>query len=265
MFSKYLSLWELTPDGDTIVTPTSRLLPVQFGNLPAMLKIALHDEEKRGGRLMRWWEGDGAASILAYSDDAILMERAQNQNGLAELARDGRDDEACRIICAAIQRLHAPRSRPAPSDLVPLRSWFQPLFAAAETHGGTLRTAATVAAELLTSQREFQVLHGDVHHGNILNFGPRGWLAVDPKGLIGERGFDYANLFCNPEHDFASTPGRLARRISLVADAANLEVVRLRQWVLAWTGLAAAFGIDDNLSPIDALQMTELAATELSG
>jgi streptomycin 6-kinase len=40
---------------------------------------------------------------------------------------------------------------------------------------------------LLTTQREKVVLHGDMHHGNVLNFGSRGWLAIDPKGLIGER------------------------------------------------------------------------------
>ena len=264
MFSKYLDLWQLTPDGDTIVTPTSMLLPVQFGELPAMLKIALHDEEKRGGRLMRWWNGEGAASVLAWADDALMLERARRQNTLAELVRSARDDEASAIICAVVQKLHAHRTHPPPSDLVPLASWFRPLFAAAETHGGILRTAAAVAAELLTSQRDPQVLHGDIHHGNILDFGPRGWLAIDPKGLIGERGFDYANLFCNPDYNVASTPGRLARQINLVADTAHLEAVRLRLWVLAWTGLSAAFSIEDGHSPINAVQMAELAAAESS-
>jgi streptomycin 6-kinase len=226
-----------------------------------MLKIALH-EEKRGGRLMHWWNGEGAASVLASADDAILLERAQNQNTLVQLVRNGLDDEACGIICA-VQKLHAPRTRPPPPDLVPLTSWFQSLFAAAETHGGILRTAATVAAELLASQGEFQVLHGDIHHSNILDFGPRGWLAIDPKGLIGERGFDYANLLCNPDHNVASTHGRLARKVSLAADTVHLEAVRLRRWVLARTGLAAAFFIEDDLSPIDALQMAELAAADL--
>jgi streptomycin 6-kinase len=263
MFGKYLGLWQLTADGDTIATPTSMLLPVQFGEIPAILKIALHDNEKRGGRLMRWWNGEGAASVLAWADDAILLERAQCEDASAELVRNGRDDEACGIICAVVQKLHAPRSRPPPSDLVPLTSWFQSLFAAAETHGGILRTAAAVAAELLANQRDLQVLHGDIHHGNILDFGLRGWLAIDPKGLIGERGFDYANLFCNPDFNVASTPGRLARQVNLVADTVHLEAVRLRQWVLAWTGLSAAFFIEDDLSPIDALQMAELAAAEL--
>ena len=201
--------------------------------------------------------------MLASADDAILLERARCKNALAELVRNGFDDEATAIICAVVQKLHTPRTHPPPSDLVPLGSWFEPLFAAAETHGGILRTAATVADELLASQRDAQVLHGDIHHGNILDFGSRGWLAIDPKGLIGERGFDYANLFCNPDLHVASMPGRLGRQVNLVADMVHLEAVRLHRWVLAWTGLSAAFFIEDDLSPIGALQMAELAAAEL--
>ncbi|WP_422863809.1 aminoglycoside phosphotransferase family protein [Endosaccharibacter trunci] len=52
-----LTEWALLPDGDPIVTPTSHLLPVTANGSPAMLKIALLDAERRGGRLMRWWDG----------------------------------------------------------------------------------------------------------------------------------------------------------------------------------------------------------------
>lgn len=51
------------------------------------------------------------------------------------------------------------------------------------------------------------VLHGDVHHGNVLNFGARGWLAIDPRGLVGERAFDHANLLCNPDVATAAASG----------------------------------------------------------
>jgi streptomycin 6-kinase len=57
----------------------------------------------------------------------------------------------------------------------------------------------SVANVLLSSPQDEVVLHGDLHHGNILDFGTRGWLAIDPKGLLGERGFDYANIFTNPD------------------------------------------------------------------
>jgi streptomycin 6-kinase len=188
MFSHYLKRWALTPDGEPIITNTSRLLPVRSGGAPAMLKIALIEEERRGGLLMSWWNGQGAARVMVHDNDAMLMERAEDDHSLADLARDGRDDEASRIICAAVARLHAPRASPPP-ELVPLTEWFGPLGPSAEAQGGILRFAAATASDLLTSQRDTRVLHGDLHHGNLLHFDARGWLAIDPKGLVGDRCF----------------------------------------------------------------------------
>ena len=64
-----------------------------------MLKIAIIDEERLGGLLMSWWNGQGAARVLAHGEDAILMERAEDGRSLADFPRNGRDDEASRIIC----------------------------------------------------------------------------------------------------------------------------------------------------------------------
>jgi streptomycin 6-kinase len=94
---------------------------------------------------------------------------------------------------------------------------FEQLEPAAASQGGILALSAGAARDLLASQREVAVLHGDIHHGNILDFAERGWLAIDPKGHAGDRAFDYANLFCNPDHRTATSPGRLARRIVVVA------------------------------------------------
>ena len=78
MFDEYLKRWVLTRDGEPIVTRVSRLLPVLSGDVPAMLKIALLDEERIGGLLMQWWSGYGAARVMARDESAILMERAVN-------------------------------------------------------------------------------------------------------------------------------------------------------------------------------------------
>jgi streptomycin 6-kinase len=267
MFSDYLERWMLTPDGAPIVTPTSKLLPVRRDAIPAMLKVAVHAEERRGGLLMTRWNGEGVARVLAHEGDAILMERAQGGTSLAELSRHGRDDDASRIICATVARLHAPRSslpQDLVEDLVPLTRWFEALDPAANAHGGILRLCATTASGLLATQQDVLVLHGDIHHGNILDFGPRGWLAIDPKGLTGERAFDYANIFCNPDLETATSPGRLARRAEVVAEAAALDRGRLLQWIVAWAGLSAAFSIEDGASPKGGLAVAELAAAELS-
>lgn len=262
MFDPYLSRWQLVPDGRPVVTRTSRLLPVRQHGVPAILKIAQEEEEQRGGLVMCWWNGQGAASVLAFEGTALLLERAEGKTSLADLARHGADDEASKIICSVVARLHAARKNP-PEGLVPLTEWFADLPVAAAKHGGIFVQSAATAGELLSAPQDEVVLHGDIHHGNILDFGQGRWLAIDPKGLIGERGFDYANIFCNPDHETATAPGRFARQLDVVAKAAGLERGRLLQWILAWAGLSAAWSLADQQPADTALQIAELAAKEL--
>lgn len=132
MFNPYLYCWDLVPDGDPIVTRSSRLLPVRYCGAPAMLKIATKEEEQRGNALMIWWNGDGAARVLAHDSDALLLERATGTRSLTAMAKDGNDDEASRILCAVAARLHAPRSSPPP-ELVPLPKWFEALAPVADS------------------------------------------------------------------------------------------------------------------------------------
>lgn len=264
IFDRYLRQWGLEPDGAPIRTATSRLLPVRQGAAAAMLKIARVEEERRGARVLAWWAGEGAARVLAQDGDALLMERAQGPGSLAAMARRGADDpEATRILCGAVARLHARRGRPPPG-LVPLDDWFRDLWPAAERHGGVLRDSARHARAWLAEPRQPGVLHGDIHHGNVLDFGARGWLAIDPKGLHGERGFDYANLFCNPSRRTALARGRFERRLDIVAAASGIEPRRLLQWVLAWAGLSAVWMLQDDADPTGTLQVAARAAAALA-
>ncbi|MCY1337200.1 Aminoglycoside/hydroxyurea antibiotic resistance kinase [compost metagenome] len=244
MFEPYMTKWSLQPDGAPIRTPGSDLLPVRHEGLPAMLKIARDSEEKVGALLMCWWAGEGAARVYRHEGDALLMERATGPGSLMRMALQGEDDEASRIACATIAHLHAPRATPAPR-LVPLEEWFQSLWPAAQRAGGLFAHAAATARELLASPRDVVVLHGDIHHENVLDFGTRGWLAIDPKRVMGERGYDYANLICNPELPTVTQPARFTRQVAVIAAAAGLERCRLLQWVLAYAGLSAAWFLED--------------------
>ena len=270
MLEPTLSAWNLVPDGPAIATPAAHLLPVRRQGEPAILKLSSEPDHLRGGALLEWWGGEGAARVLARDDHALLMERACGPVSLAAMARDGRDDEACRILCTVAARLHAPRPGPRP-ELVPLEIWFRDLWPAAENHGGVLARCARVAEDLLAAPREVGVLHGDLHHGNVLDFGPRGFLAIDPKGLLGERGFDFANLFTNPDladptRPVATEPGRLMRRLAIVSEAAGLERGRLLAWIAAWAGLSAAWFLqdDDTRAKID-LTIAGIALATLDG
>lgn len=262
-FNKYIMRWGLILDGEPLVTPSSKLLPVRYKKMPAMLKIARTAEEQNGGDLMLWWNGQGAASILAHDQNALLMERAMGENSLVKMVGRHQDDEASRIICSVATKLHAPKNKPLPPTLVPLSSWFRALQPAAFRHGGVLKQAAMTARELLKAPQDIVVLHGDLHHDNVLDFGVHGWLAIDPKGLRGERGFDFANIFCNPNIEVATRPGRLERQAALVAEAVGFDRTRLVRWILAYAGLSAAWHLEDGSSPALALAVAEIAAALL--
>ena len=83
-----------------------------------------------------------------------------------------------------------------------------------------------------------------------------------------ERGFDCANLFCNPDLSdpvppVATLPHVFQSRMARVADGAALERGRLLQWVLAWAGLSAAWIIESGEAPAVSLAVAQLAAAEL--
>lgn len=258
----YMQCWQLQPDGQAFETHSSLLMPVRYRGAAAMLKIAREQEEKFGGLLMCWWQGEGAARVLAWHEDGILLERAQGSRSLPQMVRDGDDRQATEILCQVVARLHAPRAEPLP-ELIPLHQWFNSLWPAAQAHGGMLRLSARVAAELLTSPREQTVLHGDIHHDNVLDFGERGWLVIDPKRLYGERAFDYANIFCNPNYGIATDPDIFQRRVVQICQLAGLERQRLLQWILAWAGLSAAWFMEDGEAADIDFRVAEQAALAL--
>jgi len=262
-FEPWMTLWRLEPDGEPFTTRfKSRLAPVRAAGTPAMLKIA-QGEERRGAPLMAWWAGDGAARVLDWDDPAILLERATGERSLVAMTRAGEDEAATRILSQALLRLHTERPGPLPAHLTPLPEWFAALPPAAERHGGILATSWRLARELLRTPRDLRPLHGDLHHENVLDAGARGWLAIDPKGLFGERGFDYAFMTCTPDLETAGAPGVLARRARIVCAEAGLELERYLRWVVACAGLSASWTLGEGEDATPALTIARLAAAEL--
>ena len=254
-----LQQWDLVVDGPAITTPSSHVIPVRYQDTPAMLKVPRVLEERDGGRLMVHWAGRGAAPVLVHDDDAIVLERALGPRSLTRWVAAGSpedDDQATAVLCAVARELHGVRDGVGhgvgQGGGVPLERWFADLLTGVAGHEGFLGRAAALARDLLDDQREVVVLHGDIHHGNVLDFGDQAharWRAIDPKFLLGDRAFDYANIVCNPSHAIATTPGRLARQVSVICEAAGLERERLLRWIIAWTGLSATWYQGDPWMP----------------
>lgn len=229
-----LLAWGAEPTGETWRTPSSDLAAGVLDGAPVMVKVARLEEERRGNRLLAWWSGCGGLPVLAADDDAVLMRRATGGRSLLELSASGRDAEAEEVLLGTVLALHAMPAPPESVGLVPLHVWFRDLVDATQPDP-LLDRAASIARDLLTEDAPAVALHGDVHHGNVLDLGDR-WVAIDPKGLLGPAAFDVANVFCNPTETAAVA--RVEPRLERFADRLGLEPPVLAAWVLAWCGLS---------------------------
>lgn len=256
MIEPYLSRWRLRRDGPAIQTPRAHLWPVLTATgEPAMLKVSDEPEEQNAHRLLRWWDGNGAARLLAHEGPAILIERAAGPS-LRQRSIDGDDDACTAILCQVLQRLHWPRNAP-PTELTCLRTWFADLLQPRVALPPLLEQCGSWAEVLLQEEQEIRPLHGDLHHDNVLDFGQRGWLAIDPKRLLGDRAFDYTTLFSNPDLcgpgiHVATRPERFTARLEQVVALSGIDRVRLLRWIAASMGLSAVWFRDDgDLADID--------------
>lgn len=244
---KYVDLWGLEPAGAAFSTHSSVLFPATQDGIPVMLKLTPEPDEIRGGALLAWFDGEGAVQVLQRSEGAILMERPTCNRSLFAMALDGRDDEAVDILCAVAAELH--RSRPsAPPPVAPLEEFFAPLLQS-DSQDELIRTGCRLATELLAAQSDITVLHGDIHHRNVLDAGVDRWLAIDPKGLYGERTVDFVNLFRNPSSEIAVDPKRFADRIDKITNTARLDPLRLASWIAAFCSLSLVWDYYPEGSP----------------
>jgi streptomycin 6-kinase len=101
-----------------------------------------------------------------------------------------------------------------------------------------LDRAVAITEGLLSTTNAPVVLHGDLHHSNVLRAERAPWLAIDPKGLVGDRGFEVAAFVRNPSPQ--SLPV-LQRRLTLIAGAPELDPQRTRDWCFAEAMLNAAW------------------------
>jgi streptomycin 6-kinase len=245
-----LGKWNLLPDCCLLETDSSWLLPVRYLGRQAMLKMLKPTSDERAAAdLLRWFAGSGAVRLYAADANALLMERADNEVSLKTMAISGGDDCAAEILADCVKQLHAPRESPVPGGLTPLREWFRSLFAR-QAQMPILARCADVAQRLLAAEHESTVLHGDLHHDNVLH-SVRGWLAIDPKGLIGERTYEVANLLGNPwpHGEIVHQPGRMLRLAELYGTRLGLDHRRVLGFAFAHAGLAASWSMDDGRDP----------------
>ncbi len=145
----------------------------------------------------------------------MLLEYA-GERMLSHIVAEHGDYRATEIAAELMAKLYAASEEPLPSALLPIRDRFAALFQRArDDQNAGCQTdyvhAAIIADQMMSNASELRGLHGDLHHEKIM-FSSRGWLVIDPVGLVGEVGFGAANMFYDPadRDDLCLDPRRIA-------------------------------------------------------
>jgi len=216
---------------------------------PAVLKLAPHEDEPFIAAL-RHYNGDGICRLIDgdESEVSVLLERLEPGTTLAELD----DDVAATDIAANVmQRLFKPLG-PA-HGFIPLERWGQAFHRVREKYNGgsgafpaeLFEPAANLWFDLCASQSETVLLHGDLHHYNILRATREPWLAIDPKGLAGERAYEIGPFLYNKIEGVADLRGYTLRRIDQFSGALGIDRQRLIAWGFAQAVLSRLWNFED--------------------
>ncbi|MDF3034612.1 MAG: strB [Alphaproteobacteria bacterium] len=200
---------------------------------------------------MRWLKhiGKGVPEIYEFDEmhNAYLMEHLDPGHSLKSLVRAGNDNEATRIICQTIRSIQSP----PPGELnFPHLSEFSKAFPllAGKFDARLLSKAQSLFNDLTLDRTGDVLLHGDLHHDNILA-SDAGWKAIDPHGYVGdpvaEGGAMIRNaLDCLPHSH--SIPNSVERRLKIMADELPFDAQRIKAWAFCATALSAAWSVEDH-------------------
>jgi streptomycin 6-kinase len=207
-------------------------------------------DELRGEHYLAWRHGEGAVRLLGRDGHSMLLEYA-GETLLSEVLDEQGDNTATEIAAEVMAKLFSPGKDPFPPELQPLRERFSSLFKKAATdsdagHDSLYVEAAVIADRLLDTPHDIRPLHGDLHHENILH-GPRGWLAIDPKGALGDPGFDAANMFYNPldRDELCLDPGRIGHMAEVFAKTLRQSPAAILDHAIAYGCLSACWHHED--------------------
>ncbi|MFI2290085.1 aminoglycoside phosphotransferase family protein [Streptomyces niveus] len=235
----FLKRWELRRTGPAMHGMCALVLPVERADgTPAMLKLQDVDAETAGEPVaLRVWGGDGAVRLLEYDEESgtLLLERLDATRDLSGVSvRDG-----VSVIAGLLARLTA---APAPAGLRRLAEITEAMLdetpvavrSLADDAERRLLLDCAAAVREVAGEPGDRLLHWDLHFENVLaplpGVGGRAgepWLAIDPKPLAGDPGFELLPALVNRFDE-----GDILGRFDLMTEVMGLERGRARAWTL---------------------------------
>lgn len=221
----------------------------------AVLKLSFPEDSEFTSQIEALKLFDGNAAIRLLEEDrrngAVLLERVMPGLTLDQLG----EEEATQIAAQVAKQLWKPAVKN--DALIPLEQWYQGFERLRQRfNGGTgplpesiVTQGQNLFSELLKTTTTPMLIHGDFHHFNILYSEQRGWLTIDPKGVIGDPLYDTSVFLYNPFPGLLERPDVsqiLETRIRIFSEAFGAKPERIIQWGIAQAVLSAVWSVEDN-------------------
>ncbi|MFD4648227.1 aminoglycoside phosphotransferase family protein [Streptomyces sp. NPDC057889] len=230
---EFVERWDLRVDGPAMHGMAALVLPVVRGDgTPAAVKFQILDEETEGEPVaLRVWDGDGAVRLLDHdaATGTMLLERL-DPGRMLDSVEDSR--KAVLVIAELLARL---TSGPAPegmrrlSDIAAgmLAQMPSALAAVPGPADRALLADCAAAVREVAGEAGDRLLHWDLHFENVLAAEREPWLAIDPKPLAGDPGFDL-----KPAIDNRFDADEVVWRFDAMSGVLGLDRERARAWTL---------------------------------
>ena len=232
---------------------------------PIILKIGLdHKELEKEIQTLKFFKGPHTVSILKYQTGALLLEHAIPGTSLHSFFPE-KDNESLEIACELMQQLHhiptpAQGAFPSLADRVAFidKNWnITDIY---------LQKARTLKTQLLATAPPAVVLHGDFHHGNILQHRDS-WIIIDPQAVTGEPAYEIAIFICNPLYKLIEHPDAhsiISQRIVRAAEKLSIGAIRIYGWTFVHSVLAWAWSLEDGRNIQEFERLTKILDTLLT-
>ncbi len=239
----YLSLWNLELLEQLGDTSRGQVYKTRRDEEFFALKIfteAGKEERNYGLSFLEHCNGTASCKLIAKEDNAALLEYMDGIS-LGIWVDQGRDEETVSIMAGLLNAIHD--LKPSKGDFLPLEKRLEEGLNLKNPGKAPsiLKHGADVARDLLAHQENICLLHGDMHPDNVMHHSVRGWLSIDPKGVIGDRAYDCANILLNPYRmESVYDPGRAVRVAHLLGNETGLDPQKILRYAFVhaceWAG-----------------------------
>jgi streptomycin 6-kinase len=229
-------------------------------------------DEWHSGEVLSAFNGRGLVQVYEHAPGAVLLQRLTPGNSLVDLSLNGRDEEATDILADVIQQMssvessmssvevstserESPDRRAALQHCPRVQDWAKGFDRYIATGDDQIPIDLVAAGQrvylgLCASQRRPILLHGDLQHYNVLFDSDRGWLAIDPKGVVGEIEYEIGAALRNPfaQPELFLSRSTIERRLGQFTSRLNLNYERTLAWGFAQAVLSAIWAIEDGFA-----------------